>query len=63
MLSNSHFLRKETGIPAMVCKFSYKTKALQNHILIVSLERSVWGEPGTHSKTFLAGWENSALRG
>ena len=45
----------------MVSKFNCKTKAFLYHILLASLENSVLRESGTHNKTRLAGWKNSAL--
>ena len=47
----------------MVSKFNCKTKAFLYHILLASLESSVLRESGTHNKTCLAGWKNSALMG
>ena len=45
----------------MVSKFNCKTKAFLYHILLASLEKSVLRESGTHNKTCLARWKNSAL--
>ena len=45
----------------MVSKFNCKTKAFLNHILLASLEKSVLRESGTHNKTCLARWKNSAF--